>query len=155
MAAKRLSAATFSRRHMYNHYLFVGGTSRTFLVRTCFPSVDKMYVRVLRQDPCAYCGKRDSTARQLSEIVLLERKKGPRDLGNVTAACQSCNLARRQATLLHFMLDQVNRGDGVSEAPRGLLLQAAELAENRGSRPAIARLIHRALKEFDSHSEVS
>jgi hypothetical protein len=71
----------------------------------------ELYAKVLRADPCSYCGSRDTI--WIDHIVPLgpvgEAASGfvkVRDLPNVTAACRACNLEKRCASLLHFLLER-------------------------------------------------
>lgn len=82
----------------------------------------ELYGRVLKGDPCSYCGSRDTI--WIDHIDPLgpqgDRATGfvkVRELGNVTAACRSCNLEKRCASLLHFMLERRD-GEYVADGSR-------------------------------------
>lgn len=108
-AVRRLCETSFTRRHLYNRWLFLQNPARTFMVRTCLPATDKTYVRALQQDPCSYCGT-TSHPRYRSPIVLVtltaRQRKRKQDLLNVTATCASCRNQKWNTPLLHFMLEQ-------------------------------------------------
>jgi len=59
--------------------------------------MDEQLVRLLKQD-CAYCG---APAKPLNGIDRINNALGYVD-GNVTTACRTCNLAKREMTLEEF-----------------------------------------------------
>nr|WP_320670781.1 HNH endonuclease [Patulibacter sp. DM4] len=66
------------------------------------------WLRLLRADPCAYCGARTGTARTIDHVE--PRSRSTRGIGsahgwiNVVAACQRCNGAKADRPLLLFLL---------------------------------------------------
>lgn len=57
--------------------------------------------RILRGDPCAYCGSRENIT---ADHITPRAHGGPNAFNNLTAACYSCNNARRDTPLLHWLL---------------------------------------------------
>lgn len=68
------------------------------------------YARVLRSDPCAYCGGRETV--QIDHIIPRHKTGEPKgllsraEIGNVTAACQDCNINKATASLLDFLIER-------------------------------------------------
>jgi 5-methylcytosine-specific restriction endonuclease McrA len=65
--------------------------------------VDTDTVRILYADPCAYCGT--EAAGTLDHIVPLHAG-GKHSSGNLTACCRRCNAAKREKSLLLFLLSR-------------------------------------------------
>lgn len=71
------------------------------------------WLRLLRADPCAYCGERVGGARTIDHVE--PRSRSPRGIGsahgwiNVVAACQRCNGAKADRPLLLFLLTRRGR----------------------------------------------
>lgn len=61
------------------------------------------WVRVLKKDPCAYCKRKP--ARTLDHIKA-RGKNGDNTMENLTGACHSCNLRKRDRSLLHYLLER-------------------------------------------------
>lgn len=59
----------------------------------------KQYVRIIRQDPCSYCG---GPGGVVDHIVPLSRG-GTNDWENLTSACASCNARKHVKSLLTFI----------------------------------------------------
>jgi hypothetical protein len=57
--------------------------------------------RVLRRDPCAYCGSTDS--RRTVDHIQPRCIGGGDEPENLTAACQSCNSSKQRSPLLLFL----------------------------------------------------
>lgn len=66
----------------------------------------KSYMAVLISDLCSYCGR---PCEQIDHIVPLKHR-GDSDWSNLTAACQSCNYAKRDKSLLTFLLSVPSGG---------------------------------------------
>lgn len=65
------------------------------------------YVTILRADPCSYCATAPAPQSTLDHISPLHPSAGPRgrrDWRNLTAACVMCNQAKRNVSLLMFLL---------------------------------------------------
>jgi len=75
------------------------GVRRTERFRQAGTSTDPC-VNQLYHDPCAYCGGR---AGEIDHIEPTSKGGAPKDLGNLTAACRSCNAAKGDKSLLLFM----------------------------------------------------
>ena len=58
------------------------------------------WMRVLENDPCAYCG---DPGGEIDHIVALARG-GVHSTGNLAGACKSCNSSKHTTDLLRFML---------------------------------------------------
>lgn len=73
------------------------------------------YCRILRTDPCAYCG---APASDIDHIDAISRG-GPHSWENLTAACRSCNVSKYNEPLLGFLLRRVRQRPqtGQDEAP--------------------------------------
>lgn len=71
--------------------------------RGCTPTEEaNEYDRILRLDPCCYCG---APTEQVDHIVPIVRGGGG-DWDNLTAACTRCNASKGAKPLLHFLLEQ-------------------------------------------------
>lgn len=55
----------------------------------------------LLNDPCAYCGGPSDTVDHIVPVAA----GGPHDLENYTAACRSCNSAKKDKPLLTYLLE--------------------------------------------------
>lgn len=62
------------------------------------------YVEILRGDPCCYCGKPMEHVDHIRPVA----NGGDGDWTNLTAACAACNLAKKTAELLAFLLEQLS-----------------------------------------------
>lgn len=60
------------------------------------------YVRILRLDPCAYCG---APSEHIDHIVPFSRG-GPTDWMNLAPACAKCNYRKSATDLMQFMLSE-------------------------------------------------
>ena len=58
------------------------------------------YVRILRSDPCSYCGRESSVIDHIDALA----SGGEHRWDNLTAACRSCNARKRTRPLLTFLL---------------------------------------------------
>ena len=58
------------------------------------------YIRILRSDPCAYCG---GPASDIDHIDAVSRGGG-HVWHNMTSACRSCNATKRDASLVTALL---------------------------------------------------
>lgn len=85
----------------------------TFMERTERWTYAMMYAKVLRADPCSYCGSREKV--QVDHIEPLRRPVGPtgsignggvstEHINNVTAACARCNRDKNTDSLLDFLM---------------------------------------------------
>lgn len=75
------------------------------------------YGRVLRADPCAFCGE---TAGTLDHIRSQSAENGPTHWTNLTGACPACNLDKGADTLLGFLLRRCGLlDDGRTNAKKG------------------------------------
>lgn len=61
---------------------------------------DKEYIRVLRQDPCCYCG---APMRDIDHIKPISRG-GDNHWWNLTSACKACNQEKASRTVIQFLL---------------------------------------------------
>lgn len=57
------------------------------------------FVAVLRSDPCAYCGARMEHVDHIEPFA----QGGANEWTNLTAACQPCNHAKSDKSLLTFL----------------------------------------------------
>lgn len=64
----------------------------------------KQYVKILRHDPCVYCGK---PSKHIDHIVPFSAG-GATDWTNLTAACAACNYQKSTTDLLSFLLRRVS-----------------------------------------------
>ncbi len=77
------------------------------------------WLRLLRADPCAYCGRPGGTVDHVDP-----RSRRPRGLGsahgwlNVVGACARCNAAKRDSSLLAFLRSRPLRCDIRPESGR-------------------------------------
>lgn len=60
----------------------------------------KEYVKIIRKDPCVYCGK---PSEHIDHIVPFT-DGGPTDWPNLAPACSNCNLRKNKKSLLEFLL---------------------------------------------------
>lgn len=63
----------------------------------------RQYVKILREDPCAYCG---AASEHIDHIVPFA-KDGPTEWMNLAPACASCNHRKSDKNLLHFLVERV------------------------------------------------
>jgi 5-methylcytosine-specific restriction endonuclease McrA len=61
--------------------------------------VDRYWLRVLRADPCSYCG---DLGGHIDHIVPISRG-GPHCVSNLTSACRACNSSKNRRPLLAFL----------------------------------------------------
>jgi 5-methylcytosine-specific restriction endonuclease McrA len=61
------------------------------------------YVKILRMDPCSYCG---APSEHIDHIVPFV-KDGPTHWTNLAPACASCNHRKSDKDLLHFLLERI------------------------------------------------
>jgi len=62
------------------------------------------YAKVLRNDPCSYCGKPGPST---VDHIIPVSKGGTNDISNLTAACADCNSLKHNKDVLTFMLQRV------------------------------------------------
>lgn len=62
---------------------------------------DPEYVAMLRQDPCAYCGKRGGSIDHLTPKV----NGGTDEWDNLTSACGRCNWRKNVRGVLEILMD--------------------------------------------------
>lgn len=60
------------------------------------------YVKILRKDPCAYCG---AASEHIDHIVPFA-KDGPTKWDNLAPACAACNHRKSDKDLLHFLVER-------------------------------------------------
>ena len=60
--------------------------------------------RVLRHDPCAYCG--DNTAAMTVDHIEPLSKGGINRRENIVGSCRSCNASKDSKSLLLFLLER-------------------------------------------------
>ncbi len=70
-----------------------------------------LYVEILYNDPCCYCGK---PMQHIDHIVPIA-KQGEEYWTNLTAACQRCNNRKRDKSLLEFLLYRIKYPDPKEE----------------------------------------
>lgn len=63
------------------------------------------YKRVLRKDPCAYCGGPSGTIDHITP----RSQGGPNRHTNLAAACQRCNSRKADRSLLTFLTLRARR----------------------------------------------
>lgn len=74
-------------------------------------------VKIIRRDPCAYCGDPGGTVDHIVPII----DGGPGDWANIAGACLSCNSAKSTMSLLTFLLKRCeSRHGGVNWKPEGI-----------------------------------
>lgn len=61
------------------------------------------YVRIIKQDPCSYCGGPGGTR----DHVIPTAAGGPNRWENYTGACLSCNVGKNDKPLLTYLLDRI------------------------------------------------
>lgn len=61
------------------------------------------YVRIIKQDPCSYCGGPGGTRDHVIPTVA----GGPNHWENYTGACLSCNVGKNDKPLLTYLLDRM------------------------------------------------
>jgi HNH endonuclease len=69
------------------------------------------FADVLRRDPFSYCGRAGGTVDHIEPRR--GRKKFDRPASNLTGACQPCNVAKADQSLLAYLLERVNSGERV------------------------------------------
>lgn len=89
-----------------------GSATRYALVMKISPEETRLlsdYRKVILLDPCVYCGK---PAEAGDHIVPLSRR-GEHSWQNMAPVCTPCNSAKRDKSLLQFMLVRANQWDRV------------------------------------------
>jgi len=67
------------------------------------PAMVAWVLQVLGRDPCAYCGAPSRTVDHIVPMVA----GGTANPDNLTAACQACNGAKADSSLLEFLLSRL------------------------------------------------
>lgn len=99
---KELAAYTKNRREKMPDIVAAEarrGYRRRVRAGRSFTTAERDYLEVLRQDPCAYCGK---PGDHLDHIVPLARG-GEGDWTNLTSACRQCNQSKSARSLLSYL----------------------------------------------------
>lgn len=60
--------------------------------------------RLVRRDPCSFCGVSTLEAQMAADHIVPVNRGGRNDSENLTAACRPCNAAKRDKSLLLFLL---------------------------------------------------
>jgi hypothetical protein len=65
---------------------------------------ERVYVTALFRDPCAYCGTASATLDHISPAA----SGGRLGWSNLVGACEDCNQAKRDRTLLFYLLGKAD-----------------------------------------------
>lgn len=93
------------RRRWNNYNRLRREGAATFLTPTETREAEE-YQKILRQDPCVYCGQPSSSVDHIRPI----NKAGVELWANFAAACRSCNSQKNDEELLHYLLWRLNHG---------------------------------------------
>lgn len=67
------------------------------------PEAADQYDRILRADPCCYCGQREPGRISAIDHIHPLSLGGSADWDNLTAACKGCNSSKKARPLLYFL----------------------------------------------------